>query len=129
MMCYDANGGSFPFTYEEIELIRQVLSEKISEMESDLDAKDPHRYLKIRSLYGKISGLILLINTKKKGDICYYKGFRTEIKYSPEDACYFGKIEGIRDLVNFEGDTMEDTIKEFYDAVDDYLETVKEVKE
>lgn len=66
MMCYDEDGESFLFTYEEIELMQQVLSEKINEMESDLDAKDPHQYLKIRSLYGKIWGMIRLINTKKK---------------------------------------------------------------
>ena len=41
MICYDEKGGSFPFTYEEIELMQQVLSEKIRDMENNVDAKDP----------------------------------------------------------------------------------------
>lgn len=129
MMCYDENGGSFHFTYKEIEIMQQILSEKIRDMGSNVDAKDPHKYREIRSLYGKISGLIWMVDTTPKRNICCYKGFKTEIKYSRGDNCYYGKLEGIRDLVNFEGDSMEEAIKEFYVAVDDYLEMVKGVKE
>jgi predicted HicB family RNase H-like nuclease len=47
-------------------------------------------------------------------------GYQTEIKYSEEDGCYYGKIENIDDLVNFEGDTYDDCLKAFYEAVEDY---------
>ena len=50
-----------------------------------------------------------------------YKGFETKIKYSEEDGVYYGKLEGIYDLVNFEGDSWDDALKNFYEAVDDYL--------
>lgn len=129
MMCYDEKGGSFPFTYEEIELMQQVLSEKIRDMENNVDAKDPHKYRKIRSLYGKTSGLVWIVDTTPKRNICCYKGFKTEIKYSRADNCYYGKLEGIRDLVNFEGESREEALKNFQVAVDDYLEMAKEVKE
>ena len=33
----------------------------------------------------------------------------------------YGKIEGIRDLVNFESETISGIIQEFHSAVDDYL--------
>ena len=50
-----------------------------------------------------------------------YKGFITHIKWSEPDKCYYGKIENITDLVLFEGDTIEDCEKDFYDAVDFYI--------
>lgn len=50
-----------------------------------------------------------------------YKGFRTIIKYSKEDKVYYGKIEDIRDLVNYESENYEGLEKAFHEAVDDYL--------
>lgn len=129
MMSYDENSGSFPFTYEEIELMWQLLSEKNCEMEKELERKDPHVYLQIQELHGKFAGLLKLMDRKRKISTCEYKGFKTEIKYSLEDNCYYGKLEGIRDLVNFEGESREEALKNFQVAVDDYLEMAKEVKE
>lgn len=53
--------------------------------------------------------------------ILEYKGYKTEIRFSKEDNVFFGKIEGIKDLVSFDADKAEDIEKEFHDAVDDYL--------
>lgn len=50
-----------------------------------------------------------------------YKGFFAAIKYSAEDHAYYGKIDGIDDLVNFESDRVEEIEKAFHSAVDDYL--------
>ena len=50
-----------------------------------------------------------------------YKGYKTKIELDPESAVFFGKIEGIKDLVNFEGQDVQAAEKEFYNAVDDYL--------
>ena len=47
-------------------------------------------------------------------------GYQTEIKYSEKDGCYYGKIEGIDDLVDFEGDTYDSCLQAFYEAVEDY---------
>ena len=54
-------------------------------------------------------------------NILEYKGYYTKIEYSVEDQVLYGKIEGIKDLVNFECENLADVEKEFHDAVDDYL--------
>lgn len=50
-----------------------------------------------------------------------YKGFLGTVSFSEEDAVFFGKIEGIDALVNFEGKSVSELIKSFHEAVDDYL--------
>ncbi len=51
-----------------------------------------------------------------------YKGYFARIEYSSEDRVLYGKIEGIKDLVNFESDSIETIENEFRLAVDDYLQ-------
>ena len=55
-------------------------------------------------------------------NILQYRGYFTKIEYSVEDRLLYGKIEGIKDLVNFESESVEEIEKEFKNAVDDYLE-------
>ena len=50
-----------------------------------------------------------------------YKGYWTEISYSKEDRVYHGRLEGIRDVVNFEAKRKNDCEKEFRKAVDNYI--------
>ena len=50
-----------------------------------------------------------------------YKGYWTTVRYSAEDHVLHGKIEGIRDLVDFESDSAADVERAFHEAVDDYL--------
>lgn len=50
-----------------------------------------------------------------------YKGYHAKIEYDPEDKILFGKIEGIKDLVNFESNSLSEIETEFHKAVDDYL--------
>ena len=50
-----------------------------------------------------------------------YKGYYTNMTYSEEDQCFFGKIENINGLVNFECDKAEETETAFQEAVEDYL--------
>jgi len=54
-----------------------------------------------------------------------YKNFIGTINYSPEDNVLFGKVEGINDLITFEGKSVDEIKKNFYEAVDDYLELCK----
>ncbi len=56
-----------------------------------------------------------------------YKGYQGSVKVSIEDHCLHGKIEFISDMVNYEGETVEQLEKEFNLAVDSYLETCKEM--
>ena len=60
-------------------------------------------------------------------NILEYKGYHTKIEVDLEDGILYGKIEGIRDLVNFESETLDDLEKEFHLAVDDYLSFCEEV--
>ncbi|MGE4457290.1 MAG: type II toxin-antitoxin system HicB family antitoxin [Arcobacteraceae bacterium] len=56
-----------------------------------------------------------------------YKGYIGSIEYSSEDKCFFGKLEMIDDLVTFESDNANDLEKNFHNAVDEYLQTCKEL--
>ena len=63
-------------------------------------------------------------------NIMNYKGYWAKIKYSEEDKCFFGKIEGLKNaLILFEGKNVEELKSDFKNAIDDYLETCKELKE
>lgn len=57
-----------------------------------------------------------------------YKGYTTTVEYDEEDDIYYGKIEGIKDLVSFHSEQLENFEKEFQSAVDDYLLFCEEVK-
>lgn len=50
-----------------------------------------------------------------------YKGYVSRVAYSPEDAIWYGKLDGIPDLVTYEADSPEDAEAAFRSAVDDYL--------
>ena len=56
-----------------------------------------------------------------------YKGYHAKIEFDSEDLVLRGKIEGIKDLVNFESADISTVEEEFHAAVDDYLEFCKEV--
>lgn len=54
-----------------------------------------------------------------------YNGFFGSINASIEDNCLYGKLEFIRPLVNYEGDTPEQLKQAFEAAVEDYLADCK----
>jgi len=56
-----------------------------------------------------------------------YNGYIGSIEYSPEDKCFFGKLEMIDDLVTFEATTAEELETNFHNAVDEYIHTCKEL--
>lgn len=55
-----------------------------------------------------------------------YKEFIGTVHYSSEDEVFYGKIEGINDLVTFEAETVKDLKKSFKEAVEDYVELCKD---
>jgi predicted HicB family RNase H-like nuclease len=61
-------------------------------------------------------------------DVLKYKDFFATVHYSTDDDVFFGKIEGINDLVTFEGSTTEELRNAFKDAVDDYIKLCKDHK-
>ena len=59
-------------------------------------------------------------------NIMKYRGYWAEIKYSDEDECFCGEIEGLKnDSISFEGETVKELKKDFKDAIDHYLSVCK----
>ncbi|MBO4670595.1 MAG: type II toxin-antitoxin system HicB family antitoxin [Bacteroidales bacterium] len=50
-----------------------------------------------------------------------YKGYIGSVAYSEPDKVFFGKLEGIDDLVNYEGESVAELTSAFHEAVEDYL--------
>lgn len=59
-------------------------------------------------------------------DVLFYKEYLGSVRYSTDDEVFFGKIEGIDDLVTFEGESVPQLKKAFHEAVDDYIEIARE---
>lgn len=60
-------------------------------------------------------------------DVITYKGYIGSVRYSEEDEVFHGRIEAINDLIMYEGTSVKELKKAFHEAVDDYLETCKEM--
>lgn len=56
-----------------------------------------------------------------------YKGYTGSIEYSKEDKLFFGKVQGIRALISYEGASATELISDFHSAVNDYLELSTEL--
>ena len=50
-----------------------------------------------------------------------YKGYIGSIEFSEEDSLFYGKVQGIRALISYEGANAQELITDFHAAVDDYL--------
>lgn len=55
-----------------------------------------------------------------------YNGYAAQIGYSDEDELLIGRIVGIRDIITFHGESIEEIRSSFHEAVDFYLETCAE---
>ena len=51
-----------------------------------------------------------------------YKGYTALIEFSNEDGCLIGKVLGIRDVIVFDGNTVEEIRTTFQGMIDHYLE-------
>ena len=48
----------------------------------------------------------------------HYKEYVGSVEFSEEDAAFFGKVVGIKDLISFEGDSVDAITTDFHHAVD-----------
>ena len=48
-----------------------------------------------------------------------YKGYLGSVAFSEQDGVFYGKVEGINGLVNFEGESVKELTEAFHEAVDD----------
>lgn len=56
-----------------------------------------------------------------------YKGYIGSVGYSEPDKVFFGKIEGIDGLINYEGESVAELTAAFHEAVEDYLAFCKDL--
>lgn len=54
-----------------------------------------------------------------------YKEFYASIHYEDETSTFWGKIEGIEDLISFEASSVEGLKREFKEVVEEYIEDCK----
>lgn len=57
-----------------------------------------------------------------KIDLICYKNYYGSVHFDSQEELFFGKIEFIRDLVNYEAFEAKSLVKAFHEAVDSYLE-------
>lgn len=63
-------------------------------------------------------------------NVMEYKEYIGSVEFSEQDGVFYGKVQGIRALVSYEGTNAAELVQDFHNAVDDYLETcVMEGKE
>ena len=59
-------------------------------------------------------------------DYLEYKGFKGSVEYSKEDNCLCGKVQGMsKDLIAYEGQTLDELRRDFEDGIDSYLSDIK----
>ncbi|MDO9256605.1 MAG: type II toxin-antitoxin system HicB family antitoxin [Bacteroidales bacterium] len=54
-------------------------------------------------------------------DVLNYKGFIGSVHFSADDSIFYGKVEGITDLVTFEGETVKELTEAFHFMVDEHI--------
>jgi predicted HicB family RNase H-like nuclease len=60
-----------------------------------------------------------------KKEVITYKEYIATIHFASEDEVFYGKVEGINDLVSFEGRSVDELKQALKEAVEDYLESCK----
>jgi len=58
----------------------------------------------------------------------HYKGYTGSVEYSEEDKVFHGKLLHLTDLVTYESESKSGLLAEFTFSVDDYLETIAQIK-
>lgn len=51
-----------------------------------------------------------------------YKGYTGQVEFDDEAGLFHGKVLGLRDVVTFQGTSVEELKQAFKESVDDYLE-------
>jgi predicted HicB family RNase H-like nuclease len=63
-----------------------------------------------------------------KENVLKYKDFIGTVQFSADDEVFFGRIEGVDDLISFEGNSVTALRQSFEEAVDDYLQICIELE-
>ncbi|GHT20376.1 hypothetical protein AGMMS4957_07090 [Bacteroidia bacterium] len=54
-------------------------------------------------------------------NVLTYRGFLGSVHFSSEDNVFFGKVEGINDLITFEGETVQELTNAFRYVIDEHI--------
>lgn len=60
-------------------------------------------------------------------NVLKYKGYTGSVNFDAEDKIFHGRVLGITDVLGFEGTSVEELERDFHEAIDDYLETCREI--
>lgn len=55
-----------------------------------------------------------------------YKGYVGSVEFSEEDGLLYGKVQGIRALLSYEGKSVEELKEDFHEVIDEYLNDCQE---
>jgi predicted HicB family RNase H-like nuclease len=55
-----------------------------------------------------------------------YKNYNGTVEYSKKDGCLFGKVVGIKSLLSYEGDSIQELEKDFQTVIDEYIADCEE---
>ena len=58
-----------------------------------------------------------------------YKGYTARVEFDADDRVFFGRLAGIKDIITFHGETVDELETAFKEAVDDYIKTCTELGE
>jgi predicted HicB family RNase H-like nuclease len=61
-------------------------------------------------------------------NILSYKGLIGSVYFSADDNVFFGKVEGVNDLITFEGNTVEELKNAFHYVVDEHIKDCENEK-
>ena len=50
-----------------------------------------------------------------------YKGYIGKVEFDDDDGIFYGEVINLRDVVTFEGESVQELRQAFHDSVDDYL--------
>lgn len=55
-----------------------------------------------------------------------YKNYNGTVEYSREDSCLFGKVIGVKSLLSYERDSVQELEQDLKNVIDEYLKDCKE---
>ncbi|MCD7897400.1 MAG: type II toxin-antitoxin system HicB family antitoxin [Planctomycetaceae bacterium] len=60
-------------------------------------------------------------------EVMTYRGYTATVEYDDADGILFGRVMGIRDIIDFEGDSVVDLEEDFHVAIDSYIQACEEI--
>jgi predicted HicB family RNase H-like nuclease len=71
----------------------------------------------------------MVSNKSMEQKMMQYKGYLGKAIYDAEAKLFHGQVIGLKDVITFQGTTLEELEQAFQDSIDDYLSWCKSLKE